>query len=136
MLEAGIQQLLAANGGVQAVIGTRIYPVLVPEDVTYPCASFQVISDVPEYLLDGTQGIGTTRIQVDTWSGGASNATYAAAKAAQVAIRAVLETFRGALPDGTQIAGIFVANALDTFEQDARAYRTTTDYMVMYYPAA
>lgn len=136
MVEAGIQQLLAANAGVQAVIGTRIYPVLVPEDVTYPCASYQVISDVPLYLLAGSVALETKRIQIDTWSGGASNATYTAVKAAQAAIRAALESFRGPLPDGTIVAGIFVANAIDSFEQDARSYRTSTDYMVTFYPAA
>jgi len=136
MLVAGLQQLVVADAGVQAAIGTRFYPVLIPENVTYPCATYQVISDVPDYLLDGTKGLATIRLQVDTWSGGPANATYAQAKAAQKAIRSVLELYRGVLPDGTRVAGVFVTNAMDGFEQDSRSYRTTTDYMVTFYLGA
>lgn len=137
MLEVGIQNLVAADSGVQALIGSpaRLYPVALPEDPTYPCASYQVISDIPDYTLDKASNIEVKRIQIDAWSGGTVNASYLAAKNVQAAIRAVLELFYGALPDGTRVAGIFVANSTDLYEQDARAYRTTTDYMVHFYPA-
>jgi hypothetical protein len=146
VLESGIQQLVVADAGVQAVIAARLYPVLVPANVIYPCASFQIASDVPNYLLDGDQGLEQVRLQVDTWSGGLSNASYADVKAAQAAIRLVLAgraktatesfvpCFKGVLPGGTIVAGIFVVNAIDTYEQDARSYRTTTDYKVAFYP--
>jgi hypothetical protein len=137
MLEAGLSQLVAAAAGVQALIGSpaRLYPVLVPENATFPCATYQVISTVPGYTHSGANPIEKRRVQFDTWSGGASNANYADVKNLQAAIRAVLEGFQGTLPDGTLVAGIFVAHAADLYEQDARAYRTTTDYMVHFYPA-
>jgi hypothetical protein len=138
MLEAGFQQLVVANARVQAIIGNpaRFYPVLVPDEPIYPCASFQVISDTPVDLLDGSLAICSKRIQVDTWSGGSTNANYADVKNAQEAIRVVLESFTGLLPDGTRVAYIHVVNARDLYEQDARSYRTSTDFMVYYYPAA
>jgi hypothetical protein len=134
VLEAGIHQLVTADPGVQAVIGDRFYPVVMIENTIYPCASYQVISDVPEYALDRSPGVEAIRLQVDTWSGGASNANYSDVKAAQAAIRKVLDLYSGLLPEGTRVAAIFVATASDTFEQDARCYRTTTDYMVHFYP--
>lgn len=138
MIEAGIQQLVAASAAVQALVGNpaRFYPLLPPEDTVYPCASFQVISDTPESLLDGSLTVGSMRLQVDTRSGGESNATYAAAKAVQVAIRAVLENFVGALPDGTFVNRIHVINAHDEYESDARCYRTSTDFMIYFKPGA
>jgi len=137
LLEQGFYARVAANSGVQAIIGNpaRFYPVILPESPTYPCASYQVISDVPEYTLDLTAGVSQKRIQVDTWSGGPDAASYLDAKNAQAAIRAALEGFRGQLPDGTWVTGILVANAKDEYEQDARAYRTSTDFLV-FYPAA
>jgi hypothetical protein len=136
MLEAGIQALVAANAAVQAIIGNpaRFYPVVLPEDPTYPCASYQVISEVPVYRLNGNLSIYPVRLQVDTWSGGLENATYAAVKNMQAAIRAVLEGFKGTLSDGTKVAYIEVAGAADLFEQDARCYRTSTDFMIYVYP--
>jgi hypothetical protein len=139
LLEQGIAQLVMGAStpalAVQAIIGKRFYPVVLPEDPQYPCASYQVISDVPEYTLDATPGMISTRIQIDTWSGGTANATFSDAKNAQLAIRTLLEYFRGQLPDGTWVSGILVANARDGYEQDARAYRCTTDFMI-YHPAA
>jgi hypothetical protein len=140
MLEIGIAQLVLGSSAkalaVQAIIGTRFYPVTLPEDPLYPCASYQLISDVPDYLLKGQQGIEVKRIQVDTWSGGATNASYLDAKNAQGALRALLEGYVGLLSDGTRIAGVFVHDAVDLFEQDARAYRTRTDYLIHFYPAS
>ena len=134
MLEAGIQQLVVADATVNSLIGTRFYPVLVPENPTYPCATFQLISDVAGYSMSYEKGMEMKRIQVDSWSGGVEGASYLAAKNTDIAIRNVLELYRGTLPDGTIVGGIFVANSLDTYEQDARCYRTTTDYLVNYYP--
>jgi hypothetical protein len=138
MLVAGIQNLVAASSAVQALIGNpaRFYPVVLPENPVYPCASYQVISDIPEYVLSGTKTIQQVRLQVDTWSGGPANATYLAAKNVQLAIRAALEGFRGQLLDGTNVAWIEVKHAADLYEQNARAYRTTMDYMIHFYPGA
>lgn len=137
MLEVGIAQLVSAAPGVQALIGSpaRFYPVRLPDSPLFPCASYQLISAVPEYLLDGSQSIEIRRLQIDTWSGGETKASYLDAKNVQAAIRAILEGYSGELPDGTRIAAIFVANATDIFEQDALAYRAMTEYMVHFYPA-
>lgn len=137
MLEVGIQNLVVADTGVQAILGTpaRLYPVVLPDDPTYPCATYQLISDVPAYTLSPGSNIEVKRLQIDTWSGGPNGGSYMDAKSAAAAIRAVLELFSGQLPDGTLVAAIFVENSTDIFEQDARAYRTTTDFMVHFYAA-
>lgn len=138
MLENDLQQMIAADSGVKAILGNpaRLYPVRLPEDPVYPCASYQVISEIPDYVLKGKSGLTVKRIQFDTWSGGETNALYADVKNAMAAIRAVIEAYAGTLPNGGIVAGIFVANSHDEFEQDARAYRCTMDVLVHYYPAA
>lgn len=145
MIEAGIQQLVAASSAVQELIGSpaRFYPVLLPEDVTWPCASYQVISDVPEYTLQVPSALNqvraqlsSMRLQIDSWSGGPTNASYATARAIDSAIRGVLDGFIGQLPDGTNAGGILIVDSRALFEQDARAYRISTDYRVWYYPQA
>lgn len=140
MLEQGIYEL--ATGGtqpaleLQAIIGTRFYPVVLPEDPAYPCAVYLVVSDVPEYDLQGKVAMRAMRLQIDTWSGGLETAKWSDAKAAQAAFRCLLEGFRGKLPSGDVVAGIFVATAQDLYEPDARAYRTITDYLIHFYPTA
>ena len=123
------------DSGVQAVIGSRFYPVILPENPAYPCASYQDITTKPQYTLDGpTPAFEVRRLQIDTWSGGSSNASFADAKTAQAAIRAVLEGFAGTLPGGVIVAKIFVITARSEYEQDARCFRTTTEFMIHFYP--
>src|SRR5579871_220706 len=111
-VEAGFAQKVMATAGVQAVLGNpaRFYPVVEPEDAMYPCAIYRVISDPRAVTLPAKVAHATMRIQVDAKSGGASNASYAAAKSAQLAIRTALELFAGLFPDGSKITGVLVAN--------------------------
>jgi hypothetical protein len=138
MVEVGIAQLVRAAAGVKAILGdpARMYPVLIPESPVYPLATYQLISDMADYTLDGSAGIEVKRIQIDTWSGGEVSASYLDAKNAAEAIRNVLEGYSGQLPEGTYVAGVFVAQMQDLYEQDARAYRVLTDYKICYYPPA
>jgi hypothetical protein len=146
MLEEGLQALVVANSAISALIGTRFYPVIPPEDVTYPCATYQVISDVPDYELVGVPvAIVPVRIQIDSRSGGVSNASYGAARGVERAIRLLLAgkaktatsdgipCFSGALPNGTIVASIMLVNYHSGYNQDAREYVCSADYMVRYY---
>ena len=153
MIEVGIGQLIGgyAQGlpaiktqqlqAVNALIGTRFYPVVLPENPTWPCASYQLISDTPGYSLSGPSGLDVKRIQIDAWSGGPTNASFLVAKQIALAIRLLLAGskstpyFAGKLPDGSRVAAILVAGSHDSFEQDARAYRSSVDYMIHFYPA-
>ena len=136
MIEDGLHQLMAADAGVTAIAGDRIYPVNLPEtmlnpDTTVPAAAtYQVITQVPDYTLDGPDGMVLARIQIDTWA-----TTYAAAKALARALRVVLDGFAGPLPDdaATEVQNIWRENAArDDFDRNARLYRVSADYRVIY----
>lgn len=142
MVEQGFSQFVRADAGVQAVLGsspTRFYPAVAPENPTYPYGIFRVVSNTPLYDLKGGVRLNSIRIQVDTVDGGPDGASYADAKAAQAAIVNCLQPndnpYVGLFPDGTIVSGIFVSNAHDGYDQDARAYRTVTDFVLNYYPA-
>lgn len=140
MLEKGIAELVITGSSsaaiaVRAVIGTRFYPLVPPESAEYPCATYEVISNPPDYTLDGGQGMNQMRLQIQYRDGGPEDASYADAKAAQAAMRTLLEGFRGQLPDGTWVAGILVQDERDHYAQDAREYLPSTDFMI-FYPSA
>jgi hypothetical protein len=145
VIELGIYQLVTAGQSaaalaIQALIGTNFFPTVLPEDPTYPCASYQLIDDRAEYLLDGSTGIEVKRLQVDAWSGGTTNASFLAAKNTAQAIRALLSPkagppFSGRLPDGTFVNAILLLTARDEYEQDARAYRSRLEFRVFFNPS-
>ena len=127
-MEAGIQQLVTAAPAVSALIGSRLYPLLLPDAPVYPAATYQVISCVEEQTLDGPTGIFTARVQVDAWS-----PSYSETKATAAAIRGVLDGFDGTLADGTRVANMWLCDSpADAFTPEARLYRTQQDFKLIY----
>jgi len=125
---AGLITKLSTDALVTPTIPGGIYPVLLPQDATFPCATYQVISTTAEYDLNGKAGVEQSRLQVDIWS----NTTYASTQAAQQAIRACLESFTGDLPDGTHVLDIRVANVTDYYDSGLLSFRVQTDYIIQY----
>ena len=122
MIEQGIHALLSTTPALSAIVGPRIYPVFVPQEAQLPCLSYQVVSGSSDYSVDGSSAV-WKRIQFDAWGN-----QYADVKGIQRALQAVIDSYSGALPDGTFLLGTFRGVELDEFESDARIYRTITEY--------
>ena len=84
MIEQGIVALLKATPAIAALIGTRVYPVMVPPDATYPCLSYTTMSKPPDVNMDRSANE-TKRFQFDCWS-----SSYGSVKALQSALHALL----------------------------------------------
>jgi hypothetical protein len=132
MIESGLYQLIIANAGFSAIAGNRLYPLVLPDslvqsDTTPPSATYQTISSVPDYTNDGPVGCVKARVQFDCFA-----AAYADAKSVSDAIRQTLDGYTGTLPDGTAVLNCWIDNVTDSYSQDTRLYRTSTDYRVIY----
>jgi hypothetical protein len=126
VIEQGIHSILAENSALAALIGTRIYPGVLPPNPTLPCLSYTVISAPPSTALDGSSGF-STRVQFDCWA-----ARYGDVKAVQQALHDVFDAYAGTLPDGTNVQGAFRAIEMDAFLDVARTYRAMTEYRFIY----
>ena len=89
-----------------ALIGTRVYPGVIPQDATLPALAYQKIGSLPVRSHSGFSNLTETRLQV-TCQGN----TYASVKAVVVALRHCWESFKGAI-SGLDIVG-FVENEID-----------------------
>lgn len=127
MLEDGLFQLLTSDAGVSALCGTRVYPLILPSAPTLPSLTYQSISSVAQYTMDGPTGLVTARVQTEAWSD-----SYSTAKALAAAVRTLLDGYSGTLPNGVPVLDIRCDNALDTYEKDARLYRVHTDWLIQY----
>ncbi len=127
MIGLGIAALLISDPTCSAAVQGTVYPLLLPEKAALPTATFQVISDVPTYTLDGLT-FAKARVQIDAWGlayGDASNV-------AQV-IRTVLERYAGTLPNGLLLSSSEIDDGpIDYYEPDSRLYRAQTDYVLYY----
>lgn len=90
MIEKHIFAQLYTHTGLSEIIAGRVYPVILPQGVTFPAITYQVISDVPESDLDGDSELRNLRVQVNCWSEG-----YAECKNISAQIRAAMDSAVG-----------------------------------------
>ena len=113
-IETGIVAHLQADGTVSGLVGTRIYPLQIPQEASLPAIAYQRISGRATYTQGGDSGPEWARIQLTC-----HGATYSAVKALAAAVRAALSGATGAMDDVT-VQGTFVENDRDgwggTFE--------------------
>lgn len=64
MIEVAIVDLITKNSGIIALIGDRIYPLRLPQDVIFPAMTYSVISNPEGHITHW----GNPRIQLDVFS--------------------------------------------------------------------
>lgn len=92
-LEAALVALLVPGGAVGAIVGTRVYPVVLPQTPLYPSIRYQRIDTVRgpyRKMATGRSEYARPRFQIDCFA-----TTAAAAQALADAVRSVLDGFSG-----------------------------------------
>lgn len=75
--ETATHAALSTHSGLTALVGTRIYPLTMPQDCPLPAVTYQLIDDIPQ-LVKGAKS--QTRMQVDAWSDSFGGAVTVAAQ--------------------------------------------------------
>jgi hypothetical protein len=128
-LEEALYYHLVNNAGVAALITTRVYPNVIPEDVAQPAAAYQVISRIPILHHNGPSGLETVRVQITCRA-----TTYAVAKSVAVAIVTALDGFSGAMGGvgGVTVEYSHVENEQDGYNMVSGSSTMRLDVIVMY----
>jgi hypothetical protein len=140
MLITGLVAYLLTQTSITSLIaqGNALQPIPAPVEITdtsgnplYPCVTFQMVSDAPQYTLTGTAGISTARIVFDCLApldpGG-----YGVSRNIALAVKAALSGYQGTLPDGTKVWMAEVVNVLDIFSPDALLSTCSVHVLVTY----
>jgi hypothetical protein len=129
-VQTAMVAIKTANSTLNTLIGTRFHPDALPQNVTLPAVTFQVISRTREHAFQGRPHLSNTRVQVDG---------YAATSAARTTLRSALI---GAFLPTTRVNGswggetlfdIRIENEIEGIEQmdtQTQAYRITMDLIV------
>ena len=127
MLEAGLYSLLSGTGTLTALVGNRIYPVVLPlDEETYPAISFQAVSGSSQITLD-SKNLDEKRIQVDAWG-----TTYGDSRTVIDQVKKLLHGYAGTLADGTRIVGCIAGVPMDIYEGEGRCYRSMLEFDIQY----
>lgn len=130
LAEKVVYALLSADATLASLVGSRIYPVVLPQDKTLPALTYEVISANEREVIDAasTYAVVDTHIQI---TGLAS--TYAGCKAIMEAARSALLYFAGT------IEGVYVPIILrgpvgpDQFDAKLYVYMQSADYYVSHF---
>ena len=149
--------VLKNNAAVSALVGTRVYPNIVPQRVTFPVVVYNQISSERTSVMGRDTGSVDSTWQVDVYA-----QTYAGARELAVAVRKALQRYRGFTPVATRadqvlerdddtvlqrdgdsvvqrtllgvklVQQIFIEADTDFYEDDTRLHRVSTDLRIWY----
>lgn len=132
-LRPALFSYLTADSSIAALVGTRVYPVKAPEDETRALIVYSRISGIGDHTLRGVGGLARPRLQIDCWA----PTPDVAAQLARL-VKARLDGFRGAIGTGDSpsvsvaVRGMFLADERDDYDDVAKQYRTSLDFMIWF----
>jgi len=121
VVEQSLQTILIA-AGTTAV--DRIYPLVLPPDVTLPAIAYTRISSPRLHCLTGFSHYARPRFQFTAWA-----LTYEAAKDLANEIRVALDGYLGTV-GGVNIQSSFAENELDMYEPQSGFYGVLVDFFI------
>jgi hypothetical protein len=121
--EDGLFTYLSTYPGLAALIGTRLYPLLLPQDPTLPAVTYQRIS-TPMMLAFERSFLPHPRFQFDCWA-----ASFPAARAVAEQVKLALDVYRGAMGAETIQASILDTDR-DTYEPQAKIFHSIVDAII------
>lgn len=129
MILEGFFALCMQDADISALIGSRLYPELLPENPTLPAATYYVAGGNAEPTFD-TSGLQQIRIHVD-----AHALTYKDAVAVRQAFKKLLNGYRGVLPDADQTfleLGLYIGPTDSPFGRTARQFRLGGEFYLKF----
>lgn len=138
MIQEGLYATLAADAGVSALVGARVYPVNVPQsDYTdstkFPCVVYNFDGKERQVRFSGTDTLVSARLSIDCYA-----KTYAQAQAVAEAVRGVLKDYSGTMvgngspQSSNRVQSIFIESESDAIAPEPGLYVVMQDYLVWY----
>ena len=123
---------LSGYASLVSLVGSEIYPVMIPIEAQLPCVSYRQISEVSNHAYVSDTILRKARYQVSSWS-----SEYSDAKAVAVQVRNKLQDFSGIMgTTGVNVKRSFFDGEFDLDdidpESNAILYHIAQDYIIWY----
>lgn len=122
--EKAIYARLAAVAGVTALVGTRIYPVLAPQNPTFPHLVYQRISAERIGNLGADTDMVESRVQVSCFAD-----SYSGTKELADAVRLALQRADGTF-GGVTVDDMWIESDQDIYDPQTRDHFVAIDVLV------
>lgn len=124
-IEAAVYSILTADSTLAALVGTRVYPNVVPQDVALPAVAYQRISTSRVYSHSpGVSQLARPRFQFTSVAN-----SYSDVKAVANAVRGALDAYGGTAAS-VLVFTMLSQNEFDTFSDDGDLHTVRQDFYV------
>ena len=123
-VEQALFTRLSGFAGLTALVSTRVFPVTLPQQVTYPAVVMQKVSAVRHPAFNTDSGVTSARFQVSAFG-----KTYSATKAVIDQVRAALQRFRGTVST-VVIQDIMVDGEIHLYEPTNKTHQVSMDFLI------
>ena len=65
---SALRMHIVADAAVTALMGTRLYPVHLPQAPEFPAGTYQTVAGIAGYTNDGADGLTEGRVQIDLYA--------------------------------------------------------------------
>lgn len=123
-LEASLFTFLTGAAGVTALVGTRVFPGVIPQGAAQPAIVYAKRSRNRQQLFCGTDGLKQTRVDIDCYA-----TSYRQSVLLANAVTAALEDFSGTMGT-TRVPRIFLETEVDLSDLEPGLYRQSQSWAV------
>jgi hypothetical protein len=123
-LETGLKTTIVNNAAITALIGTRCYPLILPQAPMLPAITYQRIS-APSTRMFGDRAFTTSRYRIVSW-----DSSLLAASNVGDAVIVLFDDYVGAM-NGVNVSGT-VLNDLSLYDPETARYAYVVDVELWY----
>lgn len=134
-----LRAFLLADAAIATAVGTRIYPVKLPQNVDFPAITIVRVSSSRANVLHGPASLARPRYQIDCWAQEVTGvAAFTVAQELGDAVRQRLEAYNGVMTDPSTSpptdyhTGVTFDDERDLFDPDVNGgfHRHSADYFI------
>jgi hypothetical protein len=122
--------ILSNNAALTAVVGTRINPLRMPQETTFPAITLHVISNVAHMSKNGPSKSDFARVQIDSYG-----TTYQSAYSVAELVRTAMQVQTPGTFNGVTVQVIEYDGEVEMSEDNADfagVYHVSQDYIINY----
>lgn len=111
---------LTAHAGIEAIVGERIYPIIVPEESDKPVLVYTIITTLRTVTLTDGDGPANQRVQFSAFATSHKEA------------HDLLDQVRDCMVNATSFKALFLSEPIDDYDTEARLFYSYGDYSIWY----
>ena len=105
--------------------GNRLYPIQAPQNATYPCVVYTVVTNEGDYAHDGPTEIGEKRYQFDVMAEDPLDLE----RGGDI-LKSLLSGFKGTMNSRSNVGYIFLDNEIEIRDKELEKYTKSIDFRI------